>query len=146
MTKVNNMKNPSLYESLISLTQKSLEVIRNNIDKKLVKTTESAWVKQDNDTYVRQNINRPLWGIVFNKVKTEIEATGEFVNFSAVLKAEQTISPQLNTLVGTCMGRSSFKIDNLVFMPLSPFLTDTGISAFDESVFKTEYLKLEHPR
>ena len=138
------MKNPSLYKSLIALTRKSLEVIKNSIDKNLVFTTESTWVKQDNDTYVRQDKKRPLWGIVFHKAKAEIEATEEFVNFTKVVKADQTISSQLNTLVGTCMGRTRFELDNLVFKPLSPFLRDTDISAFDESVFKTEYLKIEN--
>ena len=137
------MKSPSLYKSLISLTCKSLEVVKKGIDKNLVITTETAWIKQDNDTYVRQDIKRPLWGLVFHKANDEIKATEEFAAFIEIVEAEKTISSQLNTLVGSCMGRSRFELDNLVFMSLSPFLTDTEISAFDESVFKAEYLKIE---
>lgn len=144
VTKANNMKNSALYESLSALTRKSLEVIKKTIDNNLVITTESAWVKQDNDTYVRQDIKRPLWAIVLHKAKDGITDTEEFANFSEVTKSDQIISSQLDTLVGTCMGRSRFELFNLVFKPLSPFLKDIEISGFDESIFKAEYLEIEN--
>jgi hypothetical protein len=138
------MKSPALYESLIALSRKSLEVIGSSIDNNLVITTESSWVKQDDDMYVRRDIKRPLWGIVFHKAKAEIESTKEFTNFSESVNTDQTISSQLGTLVGTCMERSRFELDNLVYESLSPFLKDTEIIAFDESMFNAEYLKIEN--
>ena len=138
-----NMKNPELRDALQALTQKSLDVIKKSIDSNLVITTESGWVKQDDDTYVRQDIKRPIWGIVFHNAKVEIESTKEFTNFSEIVSADQNISSHLETLVGTFMGRSRFQLDDLIFKPLSPFLKDTGIIAFDESVFEAEYSKIE---
>jgi len=105
---------------------------------------ETVWTKQENDTYIRQEVKRPLWGIVFHKSKDEIKASEEFAKFTEVIKAEKTISSHLNTLVGTCVGRSRFETDNIVYRPLSQFLTDTGIMAFDEQIFETEYLKIEN--
>ena len=138
------MQNSKLYESLSALAQKSLEIITRSIDQNLVIVTESAWVKQDNDTYVRQDIKRPLWAIVLHKAKDEITKTKEFTLFSEVIKSDQIISSHLNTLVGSCMGRSRFELFNLVFKPISPFLTDTEIIGFDASVFQAEYLKIEN--
>jgi len=138
------MKYPSLYKSLLVLTRRSLEILKKNIDKNLVITTETEWTKQENDTYIRQEVKRPLWGIVFHKSKDEIKASEEFAQFTEAIKAEKTISSQLNTLVGTCMGRSRFETDNIVYRPLSQFLTDTDIMAFDEQIFETEYLKIEN--
>jgi len=138
-----NMKNPSLYKSLLALTLRSLEILKKGIDKNLVITTETDWATQGNDTYIRQEVKRPLWGIVFHKSKDEIKASEEYAQFVEVIKADETISSQLNTLVGTCMERSRFEIDNIVYRPLSPFLTDTEILAFDEQIFEAEYLKIE---
>ena len=144
VNKANNMQNSKLYKSLSALSQKSLEIIAKSIDKNLVFTAESTWVKQDNDTYVRQDIKRPLWAIVLHKAKDEITKTEEFSIFSEVTKSDQIISSQLNTLIGSCMSRSRFELFNLVFEPLSPFLTDTEIIGFDDSVFKAKYLKIEN--
>ncbi len=138
------MKNSKLYESLLTLTQKSLDIITKSIDKNLVITTESTWVKQNNDTYVRQDVKRPLWAIVLHKAKDEITKTEEFAIFLEVTKSDQIISSHLNTLVGTCMGRSRFELFDLIFKTLFPFLTDTEIIGFDDSVFLTEYLKIEN--
>ncbi|MFC1811740.1 hypothetical protein ACFL03_03520 [Thermodesulfobacteriota bacterium] len=137
------MKNPSLYKSLLALTLRSLEILKKGIDKNLVITTETDWATQDNDTYIRQEVKRPLWGIVFHKSKDEIKASEEYAQFVEVIKADETIASQLNTLVGTCMERSRFEIDNIVYRPLSPFLTDTEIRAFDQQIFEAEYLKIE---
>lgn len=120
-----------------------MEILTEGIDKNLVITTKTDWAKQDNDTYIRKEVKRPLWGIVFHKSKDEIKASEEFAQFTEVINAEETISSQLNTLVGTCMVRSRFETDDIVYRPLSQFLTDTGIRAFDEQMFEAEYLKIE---
>ena len=138
------MQNSKLYESLSALSQKSLEILAESSDKNLVFTTESTWLKQDNDTYVRQDIKQPLWAIVLHEAKDEISKTKEFSIFSEVATSDPIISSHLNTLVGTCMDRTRFELFNLVFAPLYPFLTDTEILGFDESVFKAEYLKIEN--
>ncbi|OPY86690.1 MAG: hypothetical protein A4E71_01383 [Smithella sp. PtaU1.Bin162] len=137
------MQNIKLYNALAVLTKKSLEIISKSIDKNFVVVNESTWVKQDNETYVRQGMQRPLWGIVLHKAKDEITKTEEFVEFSKITNSDQIISPQLNTLVGTCMGRSRFELFSIVFNSLSPFLTDTEIVNFDDQIFKTEYSKIE---
>lgn len=137
------MKNPALCESLKALAHKSLDILKMSISNNLVITTENAWVKQDGDTYIRKDVKRLIWGIVFHKTKAEIESTKEFANFSEIVSADPKISSHLQTLVGTCMGRSRFQLDNLIFKPLSPFLKDTEIIAFDESVFEAEYSKIE---
>lgn len=142
--KKNDIQNEKLYESLSALTKKSLEIITKSIEKDLVVITESTWVKQNSDTYVRQDIKRPLWGMILHKAKSEISKTEEFNVVSEVVKSDIIISSQLNILVGTCMERSRLELDNIVFKPMSRFLTDTEIIGFDDSIFKAEYLKIEN--
>lgn len=139
----NDIQNEKLYKSLSALTQKTLEIIIKSIEKDLIVTTESTWVKQDNDTYVRQDIKRPLWAIILRKAKSKISETEEFNVVSEVAKSDIIISSQLNTLVGTCMGRSRLGLDNIVFKPISRFLTDTEVIGYDDSIFRAEYLKIE---
>lgn len=138
------MKNSKLYESLSALTQKSLEIITKFRDKDPIVRTESTWIKQNNDMYCRQDIQRLSWASVLYKAQGEIERTKEFASFSAITKSDKTVSSQLNTFVGTCMTKRLLKLFNLVFKSVSPFLTNTEIVSFDESVFKTEYLKIEN--
>ena len=141
--KADNIQNEKLYKSLSALTQKSLEIIKKSLTKNLVVTTESTWVKQDNNIYVRQDIERPLWAIILHKAKNEISETKEFNIFSEVTKSDKIIFSQLNTLVGTAMGQSRLELDNIVFKSISRFLTATEIIGYDDAIFKTEYLKIE---
>jgi hypothetical protein len=144
VNKAKHMKNSKLYESLSALSQKSLEILAESTDKNHDFTTERTWVKQNNNTYFRQEIKQPFWGSALYEAKDEISKTKEFSIFSEVATSDPIISPQLNTLVGTCMSKSRFELFNLVFKSLFPFLTDSEIIGFDESVFKAKYLKIEN--
>jgi hypothetical protein len=141
--KMNDIQNANLYEALSALTRISLEILIKSFEKYLVVTTESTWMKQDNDTYVRQDIKHPLWAIILHKAKNEISKTKEFNIVSEVVKSDKIISSQLNTLVGTCMGRIRLGLDNIVFKPITRFLTDTEIIGYDDSIFRAEYLRIE---
>lgn len=138
------MKNPSLYKSLHSLTRKSLELLEQSIATNLIVSTETEWTKKENDTYIRQEVTRPLWSIMFLRSKDEIKATQEFTQFTKVINEHKIISSQLDTLVGTSIASGWFDADNMVYILLSQFFADTYIRPFDEHIFKTAYLRIEN--
>ena len=142
--KDNNIKNTKLYDSMYALTIKVLEIVTNSARKDLVARPESTWIKQGVDAYVRSEINRPIWTILLHGVKDSIENTEEFNIFSDITKADTIISSQLYTLVGTGFGRSRMELFDLAIKPIYSFLTDENINDFDDSIFKSEYFKIEN--
>ena len=124
--KENNIQNVILYEALSALTQKSLEIITKSYENILYLTSDSSWVKQDSGGYVRQEIKQPLWSLFLNKAKGEIENTEEFKVFSEITKVDKIISSQLNTLVGTYVGRSRLELFDVVSASIYSFLNRHG--------------------
>ena len=138
------IKNKDLYESLFSLTNKSLKILCNNIKTDLVVRMESEWCKREDGNFMRQDVSKPVWAIIFHKAKSEISQTKEYQDFSEIVKSDDVISSHLNTLVGTCMGASRFGIDNILSDAIYTFLSDTKILGFDKSLFDDKYSKIEN--
>lgn len=141
--KANNIQNLKLYKSLSALTQKSLEIVTKFARKDLIARPEGTWIKHGTDSYIRREINRPIWMILLHSVKDKIENTKEFNIFSEVTMSDKIISSQLYTLVGTGFGRSRLELFDIAIKLIYIFLTDEAINEFDDSIFKSEYLKIE---
>jgi len=138
-----SVKNEKLYDALSSLTKGVLKIVSSRVRNDLVVTTESIWVKQDEDTYVKHQIQRPLWAIVLRKVNDEITKTKEFLDFINVVTKDEIISPQIDTLVGTCLGSHRLDAINIAMRPVYEFLTDKEIVEFNIPSFNPVYSKLE---
>lgn len=135
--------NPALYKSLQCLIIKSLKILKIYASSSLVVSSETDWVKQNSSTYVKREIRRPQWFIVFHQCRDEIEASKEFATFIEVINEEEAISSHLDNMVGTCVQKGRFEAKTIINFLLSPFLTDTQIIDFDENLFLSEYLKIE---
>jgi len=138
-----SVKNEKLYDALITLTEVTLDIISRRINNELVVTTENIWEKQSADTYIKRQIQKPLWVIVLHKASDEIKSTKEYIELTSILKSDKTISPQLDTLVGTCMSSHRLETHNVASWPVYEFLTDQGITQFSVSTFNSIYSKLE---
>jgi hypothetical protein len=138
-----SVKNEKLYDTLSSLTNVILEIVSRRVKDELVVTTESVWEKQNADSYVKRQIQRPSWAIVLHKANDEITKTKEFLDFINVVSADEIISPQLDTLVGTCAGSCRLEANNIARWPVYEFLTNHGIDKFNVSSFNSVYSKIE---
>lgn len=138
-----SIKNEKLYDTLSSLTKVVLDILSRRDQDDLVVTTESVWEKQKDDSYVKHQIKRPFWSIMLHKANDEITKTNEYLDFIKVVSADEIISPQLDTLVGTCFGSHRLEADNIAMWPAFEFLTDQGIDEFDISNFNSVYSKIE---
>lgn len=78
MTK-DKIQNIELYESLLSLIKKAVEIISADIEKYRLFAIRNVWQIQENGVYLRQDIKRPE--IVFFKAKDELFQTEEFKAF-----------------------------------------------------------------
>ncbi len=139
-----NIQNKELYDALSSLTKVILDIISNKIQKNLVITTKSIWKKQNDDSYVKHRSEHPLWSTVLHKANDEIFATQEYKNFLNVIRTDDIISTQLDTLVGTCVGAQRIEAANIAFRPVYEFLTGKEILDFNLSKFNTTYLQIEN--
>ncbi len=137
-------KNKDLYKILSLITKKSLAIVADKI-----KTTPppiitiGVWQKNDNN-FIRRNVKQTVWDFVLHEAMGLISNTKEFKTLLNVIKFDQVISTQINTLVGTCIGRSTFRIENVIPKLTKLFLSDEGIIEFDDSLFTTEYLNIEN--
>lgn len=138
-----NVKNDKLYDALSSLTNVILEIVSRRAKDDLVVITEGVWQKENIDSYVRRQIQRPLWANVHHKAEDEITKTKEYLDFVDVVNTDEIISPQLNTLVGTCAGSCRLEADNIVWWSVNEFLTNHGIDKFNVSSFNSIYSKIE---
>ncbi len=138
-----SVKNGKLYDALLTLTKVTLDIVSRRINNELVVSAENIWEKQSADTYIKRQTQKTLWVIVLHKASDEIKATKECINLFSVLESDKTISPQLNTLVGTCMGSHRIEAHNIASWPVYEFLTDQGIAQFNVSTFNSIYTKLE---
>ena len=80
---------------------------------------------------------------MLHKANDEITKTNEFLDFINVVSADEIISLQLDTLVGTCLGSHRLEAANIALRPVYEFLTDQGIVEFNISSFNSVYSKIE---
>ncbi|MEZ0150396.1 MAG: hypothetical protein AB9Q19_13950 [Candidatus Reddybacter sp.] len=138
------MKNEKLYDALLSLTKVTLVIVSDRISTELVVTTENIWEKQNDNSYVKRQIQKPLWVIVLHKAQAEIKAKQEHIDLISILESDETISNQIDTLVGTCMGSFRIEANNITSWPVYEFLSDQGIIPFSISIFNKIYSKIEN--
>jgi hypothetical protein len=138
-----SVKNEKLYDALLSLTKVILNIVTRKIQGDLEVMTESVWVKQSEDSYIKQQTRRILWAKEFNNTNDEIKKTQEYSDFINVVGTDEVISPQLNTLVGTCLGGFRLEATNIAFWPVYEFLTDQEIIEFNITKFNSVYSKIE---
>ncbi len=138
-----NVKNERLYDALLSLTKLTLDIVSRRIKSELVVSTESVWEKQSPDTYIKRQAQKPLWAIILHKANKEIIATQQYTDLISILKSDETISPQLDTLVGTCLDARRLEANNIATWPVYEFFTDQGITPFSFSTFNKIYSEIE---
>lgn len=138
-----SVNNEKLYDALLSLTKVILEIVTRRVQVGPTVTTESVWVKQNENSYVKQQIQRPLWVIVLHKANDEITKTQEFSDFINIVSIDKVISPQLDTLVGTCLGSYRLEATNIAFGPVYEFLKDEKVIEFNIPIFNSVYSKIE---
>lgn len=136
-----SVKNEKLYDALLSLTKVILDIVTRKVKDDLAVMTESVWVKQNEDSYVKQQTQRVLWAIVLHN--DEITKTQEFSDFINIVGTDEVISPQLDTLVGTCLGAHRLEAKNIALWPVCEFLTDQEIIEFNIPIFNSVYSKIE---
>ena len=134
-----SVKNEKLYDALLSLTKVTLDIVSDRISTELVVTTENIWEKQNDNSYVKRQIQKPLWVIVLHKAEAEIKAKQEHIDLISILESDETISNQIDTLVGTCMGSFRIEANNIASWPVYEFLSDQGIIPFSISIFNKIY-------
>lgn len=139
-----SVKNEKLYETLLSLTKVVLDIVSRRYASELVVSTENVWEKQNDNSYIKRQIQKPLWFIVLHKANNEIVKTKEYKEAISALESDETISPQLNTLVGTCMGSHRIEVNNILFQPVYEFFTDQNIEKFSISIFNSIYSNIEN--
>jgi len=138
------VKNEKLYDALLSLTNVTLDIVSDRISTELVVTTENIWENQNDNSYVKRQIQKPLWVIVLHKAEDEIKAKQEHIDLINILESDETISNQIDTLVGTCMGSHRLEANNIASWPVYEFLSDQGIIPFSISIFNRIYSKIEN--
>ena len=138
-----SVKNEILYDTLLSLTKVVLEIVSRRIQDNHVVTTENVWEKQNEDSYVRQQIQRPLWPIVLHKAKKEIINTKEYLNFLYVVNEDTIILSLLDNPVCVYLVSRTLEAIEIALWPVYEFLTDQGIAEFNISSFNSVYFKIE---
>jgi hypothetical protein len=138
-----NVKNEKLYETLLSLTKVTLDIVKDRYSTEVVFITESIWEKQNGNSYLKRQINKPFWVSLLNKADGVIKEKQEYIDFIRVLESDDIISNQLNTPVGSCLGSIQFEARHIVSKPIYEFLTDQGLIPFSISIFNSIYSKIE---
>lgn len=144
------MKNQKLYESLLSVTKKSLEILSNSSDISITTIPESTWVKSSEDVFQKQSINKPYWPIILDKIEKEILNSKEYKDCLEVLKTDNIIKNQLNKLVGTYRCSSILQDRMIIFSPIYGLLNETNYLSYDKdnifnkSTFDLKYSKIEN--
>jgi hypothetical protein len=138
-----SVQNEKLYETLLSLTKVTLDILRNRNSTEIVFTTENIWEKQNGNSYLKRQINKPLWVSLLHKAEDEIKEKQEYINFINILESDKIISDQLDTLVGTCLGSIRLEASYIASQPVHEFLSDQDIIPFNLSIFNNIYSKIE---
>jgi hypothetical protein len=138
-----NVRNENLYEALLALTKLTIDIITRRIENVLEVTTETMWQQENGGTYSKRPIQEPLWAIILHRLEKEISTTEEYSNFKNVVESDETISPQLDTLVGSDFEASRLETRNIANWAIYEFLTGQGITQFNIRTYNEIYSKIE---
>lgn len=138
-----NIQNKQFYDASIALTKVILEVMSRAVATTLYIDSESVWHKQDDNSYVKQQINRPLWSIILHRAEEEFARTKEYGDFLEAIKSDERISRHIDTLVGTSFSRHRMEARNFAIRPAYEFLTDNGVKEFNKDNFDHFYIEME---
>ena len=138
-----NIQNKQFYDASVALTKVILEVMSHQVATNLYIDSESVWRKQGDGSYIKQQVNRPLWSVMLHRAEKEFIDTKEYKSFIEVIKADDRISPHLDTLVGTRFGAFRMEARNFAIRPASEFLNDDSIKKFNRDIFDRFFLGME---
>lgn len=138
-----NIQFQKLYDASVALTKVILEALKRQVESNLYIDTEAVWRKQDKSSYIKQNVNRPLWMIMLHKAEDEFKETKEYLDFIEAMKSDERISRHLDNLVGTNFGSHRMEARNFAIRPVYEFLTDESIQPFTKEKFDPFYSEME---
>jgi hypothetical protein len=138
-----NIEFQKLYDASVALTKVILAALKRQVESNLYIDTETVWCKQDNNSYIKQNVNRPLWAIMLHKAEDEFKESQEYINFAEAMKSDKRISRHLDNLVGTNYGSLRMEVRNFAIRPAYEFLTDESIQPFTKEKFDKFYSEME---
>jgi hypothetical protein len=137
------VKNKELHDALLVLVQLILKNIANAGPKNLVANDESVWIKRDDGIFAREHVRKIIWAFATEKSIEEVANTKEYSDFVRIISEDKWISPQIDTLVGSCLSRIRLGAKHLVLWLVNEFLSNDGIKPFDIEKFNIAYLKIE---
>jgi|GEM_PF-5715866 len=142
MTKF-SAKNPQLYNVLLQLTQLVLKNIADEIPNNLRATNESIWIKRDDGIYAKEQIRRIIWSFATDKAIDKLSDSNEYLDFIKIVSEDKDIAPQLNTLVGCCIGKMRLEAKYIILWLVNGFLSNDKIEDFDIGKYDIAYSKME---
>ena len=138
-----NIQNKQFYDALLALTKVILDAVSRQAKLNLYMSSESVWCRQNDNSYIKQQVNRPGWSVLLHKAGDEYTKTKEYENFIEAIRLDDEISRQVDTLVGAPFSRSRMEARNYAVRPAHAFLTDNSVEKFNKDIFDRFYLEME---
>ena len=139
-------RNQNLYDALRAFTLKAMQVISSSkeIPIKIPIISESGWNKQSDRAYLRVHKQLPLWAIIVDKCEKKLFALPEYEKCVEVIKCDELLYSQTNTLIGTCMGSWRIETNNVITAITRKLLAEKNSFIFEPEIFESEYLRIEN--
>lgn len=138
-----NVQNKQFYDASKALTKVILETLARQEAPNSYLLSENVWRKQGDISYIKQQINRPVWSMILHKAENEFTKTKEYDDFLEAINSDDKISRHIDTQVGTRLGSFRMEAKNFAILPAYEFLTDDGVKAFNRDSFDHFFFGME---
>lgn len=128
---------------MLSLTKVTLDIVKVRYSTDVVFITESIWEKQNRNSYLKRQINKPFWVSLLHKADGVIKEKQEYIDFISVLESDEITSNQLDTPVGSYLGSIQFEARHIASKAIYEFLIYVDAKASNNLVI-SQYSLSQH--
>ena len=137
------MKNQLLYTALFDYTKKAIGLLKKEItNTDIPMYPQTVWGYQKGGIYLRKQINQPVWTIPFFKIKDKVKQQEEYKLCRNILKEDDFLSTQIDTMVGTYQFMSRREVDSVINLILFHHLDKKHLQ-FNTKLFNSVYNEIE---